>query len=903
MILKIKERAGITEKEVINYGPTSTGVYDAGGGEGRDNLKFDVLRKSQVDMYRRTLQSGPLTNYIIQQENRQMILKETKIFLTVNVAREDFPKIACDIDVSYYPTASQSGWSHFINDVREKLGLEFIDSIVDRKDGSKVFRTLLLRDGGRYFVRQRESSSILEIIESQKPPVTFIWPITKQIADLQESLAFDVAQFPEFQARVDDLIRRPLVRVEEREAQQAILTSHSTTEILQIIHKVMTSHEEEIPPEEVEKEKEKETQVVSESGDEGKVGGDTDGEKEKGDEKSDSHGEVAGGENNDDDDDDATETEDESKNAPKTRRTYDKAVDIVHLHRVAIESFLRLAKEGKQTQQVAMVHDGTIDFVLDACAKFRNEVDLLVVAFKLIVEIAPYLGPRKDDLLNTILDVIEAYAPPPPLHRTRDPPRLRPPPEPTEEEKYQAMLLEEERRLAAEAEGGETSESKKTKEQTTNEEENLPSWIRIVSVPTTNYVEDVVVETRPEVLAVEEAAPIVEEENVDLDAEFAKRFPPYDGLFKNPWGGNVGYIGKRRELTDIEKDELKRQEEIRNYKPKTEEELAAEEEAAKKARKLRAMPVTAAPPAVRCFGTGFGSKEIEMVLFHSALTLFKLMTQSYIFRDAAFNLKMHEELSDIIIVCQVYPKVLEYFVSCIGAMYSDGLVGDGEEDELESVDASMKLSLPASQSKNTKKIDEGHANDRDDDISDIQSIDPITGMVIEAVSTVTTPSIDYDNGFVEVTPRVDIGEEDTEEPDAAETRRRNAALKRYMKGDPPSNITGAMQPPEDVEVAADKEEGKENINVEGGEGGELGAAGDAIEAAKETNLDVDNPAFEARYKERPEDIVVLAMSMCVAHHDISPSFQELAGKLLGAWDDASRDYRLLRRKGESLAGL
>jgi hypothetical protein len=113
----------------------------------------------------------------------------------VNVAREDFPAISADFTCSYVISAPQSGWARFLSEVKTKLELEFIECIVDRKDGSPVFRMLTLRNGGNYFVRQRESSSILEILSTNQAPQTYIWPVTKEIAVVQEDLAYDVSRY------------------------------------------------------------------------------------------------------------------------------------------------------------------------------------------------------------------------------------------------------------------------------------------------------------------------------------------------------------------------------------------------------------------------------------------------------------------------------------------------------------------------------------------------------------------------------------------------------------------------------------------------------------------------------------------------------------------------------------
>lgn len=105
-----------------------------------------------------------LDKYNYEQEHRQLRLKEKILKITVNVSRQDFPAISSDVDIFYTPTASQAAWTVFLADVRTKLNIEFVDQIIDRGTLNTVHRTLSLRNGAQYFVRQREESSVIIII-------------------------------------------------------------------------------------------------------------------------------------------------------------------------------------------------------------------------------------------------------------------------------------------------------------------------------------------------------------------------------------------------------------------------------------------------------------------------------------------------------------------------------------------------------------------------------------------------------------------------------------------------------------------------------------------------------------------------------------------------------------------
>ena len=103
-----------------------------------------------------------LTSYAYEQEHRQLRLLEKHVIIVVKVAREDFPNITANVTVKYSPTASQAAWHLFLSEVRDKLKVEFIDCVIDRESKCLVHRTLSLKHGGQYFIRQREESSVCD---------------------------------------------------------------------------------------------------------------------------------------------------------------------------------------------------------------------------------------------------------------------------------------------------------------------------------------------------------------------------------------------------------------------------------------------------------------------------------------------------------------------------------------------------------------------------------------------------------------------------------------------------------------------------------------------------------------------------------------------------------------------
>jgi hypothetical protein len=61
--------------------------------------------------------------------------------------------------------------------------------------------------------------------------------------------------------------------------------------------------------------------------------------------------------------------------------------------------------------------------------------------------------------------------------------------------------------------------------------------------------------------------------------------------------------------------------------------------------------------------------------------------------------------------------------------------------------------------------------------------------------------------------------------------------------------------------------------------------------------------FEARYVQRPTDDIVIAVAMISMHTELDSRERSMAQRWLDTWDDNSREYKTLRRKGMDLAGM
>lgn len=219
--------------------------------------------------------------------------------------------------------------------------------------------------------------------------------------------------------------------------------------------------------------------------------------------------------------------------------------------------------------------------------------------------------------------------------------------------------------------------------------------------------------------------------------------------------------------------------------------------------------------------------------------MYKIISQNVGNREVAFQIFLHEEIGDIALVCQGMPRVLEYIAWIINSMYSDGFGIEEIEDEKSDANT-MILSnysgLSVNESIPNYKKDHGHPKLNEDG----EEIDPETGIVIDAVSVVTLPSVDYDNTFVDSTPRVNTGEDEdlnitlTVKEEIKKNKLAKELLDKYARGDAESNIT-------DIGIVS-----LSNL---------LGAASNK---APDENID-------EKYTKRPSDGLILAMSMIGGH--------------------------------------
>lgn len=477
------KRAPKIDGNKITYVP-----YNAGGGSGSENLTREALQKEQFEMFKRTITLGPSIIANVDQECRQLTVVEKFKTIVVNIAREDFPHINADIEVKFLPSTAQASWRNFMRDMMVTLDLQFIDGIIEKETRLPVFCILSLTDKGNYYVRQREESAVLEAIYSGTTPTQPTWPIIDEINAVTDDLNFHCSHKSVMRERVTALISKPVVRKQQMDATSIILKAMDPDTILAAVHDVMNINMHELEQQALRK---KEARAAAKA-------------KRK-------KGTLSDTEALDDasrpGSPDVTEIKTETAVDPNKPK-YDTEVDVVTIHRHALESLSRLAtlKEKESINNIAdlpeqpplsedvviatekgekenlieiitpsaagvdpnapvpvdenkinipihlqkIIAKPVIDFIDDTISNYRDEADIVITALKLLNDLCPHLAADefKDQILDIIVDTMQAYAPNPPPDRPRAPKRYLI----KLDEKLRQEKEAEELRLAIEAE-------------------------------------------------------------------------------------------------------------------------------------------------------------------------------------------------------------------------------------------------------------------------------------------------------------------------------------------------------------------------------------------------------------------------------------------------------------------
>lgn len=184
---------------------------------------------------------------------------------------------------------------------------------------------------------------------------------------------------------------------------------------------------------------------------------------------------------------------------------------------------------------------------------------------------------------------------------------------------------------------------------------------------------------------------------------------------------------------------------------------------------------------------------------------------------------------------------------------------------------------------NTSK--QGHGQGLGQDKADTKSL---AGMQFETISEMSVPSIDQDGLYSEATPVVNMGVVTDSTPLPGADGNNNRRPSRRVSS------TGAAAAQEGSQVGTDDAR-DENVPV---------PSNQIKKAANQLLINVMGLfEFESRYVHRPTENIVLAVAMISAHAELEAREKLLAAKWLDIWDDGSRSYKLLKKKGMDLAGL
>mmetsp|Transcript_11155 Transcript_11155/g.18218 ORF Transcript_11155/g.18218 Transcript_11155/m.18218 type:complete len:778 (+) Transcript_11155:84-2417(+) len=319
--------------------------------EDAKDVHFQPLAEKQVTLFTNTLPVYRETEEC-KQELRQTCLVQKPSQVTVHVAREDFLHIRATITVSFIPDAAQGAWADFLDECRNRLGIDFIDSVYDKFDHSPVHRVLRLQEGGHYVIRQREESSVLEVIQSGVRPGKIVWPITKFINTAKDILDDLQTHQPGMENRVERLVNQPQLRSRQRKICQMIIKSSNPEEIMKIMLELVEQRKPKPsdPPDVVDKiEKDNKKKIDSE-------------------------------------------------------------IDYISIYRIFLETLNRVALRGYMEEAG---ENSILTYILNLIERLKDEVDIVVLGMKLMSDMVKSLALRTDEIFHVIMNCVQKYSPPP----------------------------------------------------------------------------------------------------------------------------------------------------------------------------------------------------------------------------------------------------------------------------------------------------------------------------------------------------------------------------------------------------------------------------------------------------------------------------------------------------------
>ena len=233
--------------------------------------------------------------------------------------------------------------------------------------------------------------------------------------------------------------------------------------------------------------------------------------------------------------------------------------------------------------------------------------------------------------------------------------------------------------------------------------------------------------------------------------------------------------------------------------------------------------------------------------------------------------------------------------------------------------------------------------------NDAESIHSHTNLIIDTISEMSVPTVDEDGDYSEATPEVNLGDPNIDyvevERKLAEEAELKAAIARREKEKQREALANAARgrPLTDEEMRANAQKQKEQqesaaaalLVRQESEAALLGEGTNAMAALEDkdvTNIavvgndfndkkrkkpslmkqkppngqvvkQIGQAEYEARYVQRPKDAVILACALIANHNELNLREKQMATRWLDTWDDCSRDYKLLKKKGADLSSI
>mmetsp|Transcript_8501 Transcript_8501/g.8440 ORF Transcript_8501/g.8440 Transcript_8501/m.8440 type:complete len:283 (+) Transcript_8501:431-1279(+) len=214
-------------------------IYLGGGGDGCMTLTKDLLHEEQMSMFKRSIQCSDTQKAAYVQEKRQLEIYNNKIKFTIHVFRKELAHMKTDIDVEFEASSPQRAWIQLMQNIREKMNLIFLESIIDASDNMPIFRILSFIPYRNYYVVERKDSVVMEAVHTNLFPENHSLNFIKSLHVAHQDIIVSDKFQKKLNIKTTSLNSKPMTNQQEYSASLEIINSKSALEIINSINNLM----------------------------------------------------------------------------------------------------------------------------------------------------------------------------------------------------------------------------------------------------------------------------------------------------------------------------------------------------------------------------------------------------------------------------------------------------------------------------------------------------------------------------------------------------------------------------------------------------------------------------------------------------------------------------------------